>query len=87
MMQENKLKYGFVITILELPNTIPSLWASTQTFIKDNPKLIPANNLLPFVTSPDGSYNLCHFWSNFEIGDLNFFRSKAYQKYFEHLDR
>ena len=55
--------------------------------MKENPQLIPEKNLLPFVTSPDGSYNLCHFWSNFEIGNLNFFRSKAYQMYFEYLDR
>src|SRR5437868_12523750 len=32
-------------------------------------------------------YNLCHFWSNFEIADLNFWRGKAYQKYFEFLDK
>jgi alpha 1,2-mannosyltransferase len=25
-------------------------------------------------------------WSNFEIGDLNFWRGEAYMKYFEHLD-
>ena len=25
-------------------------------------------------------------WSNFEIGDLDFFRSKAYATFFEHLD-
>ena len=25
-------------------------------------------------------------WSNFEIGDLNFWRSEAYMKFFEHLD-
>jgi alpha 1,2-mannosyltransferase len=26
-------------------------------------------------------------WSNFEIGDLDFWRSEAYTKYFEHLDQ
>ena len=26
-------------------------------------------------------------WSNFEIGDLNFWRGEAYTKYFEHLDK
>lgn len=86
-LQENSLKYGFVISIQELPKTIPTLWQETQRFMAENPKLIPASNLMPFVTAPDGGYNLCHFWSNFEIGDLNFFRSAAYEKYFEHLDR
>ena len=32
-------------------------------------------------------YNLCHFWSNFEIGNLNLWRSPAYRDYFETLDR
>lgn len=48
----------------------------------------------------DGNYNLCHvlplphaqingaqFWSNFEIADMRFFRSKVYSDYFEYLDR
>lgn len=86
-VQENNLKYGFVISILELPKTIPALWETTQKFMKDNPGLIPSSNLMPFVTDRDGSYNLCHFWSNFEIGDLNFFRSRPYEEYFKALDR
>lgn len=32
-------------------------------------------------------WNLCHYWSNFEIADLDFFRSEAYQALFRHLDR
>lgn len=31
-------------------------------------------------------YTGCHFWSNFEIGRLSFFRSEAYRSFFEHLD-
>ena len=33
------------------------------------------------------SYNMCHFWSNFEIGYLPWLRSEEYLSYFEHLDR
>lgn len=29
----------------------------------------------------------CHFWSNFEIGRLSFFRSAPYLQLFDHLDR
>jgi mannosyltransferase len=32
-------------------------------------------------------YNMCHFWSNFEIARLDFFRSKEYNDYFESLDQ
>ena len=43
------------------------------------PELVPEANLLDFVTSKDGDFNLCHFWSNFELGDLRWLRSKPYQ--------
>lgn len=32
-------------------------------------------------------YNMCHFWSNFEIARLSFFRSKEYQDFFDMMDR
>lgn len=32
-------------------------------------------------------YNMCHFWSNFEIARLGWFRSKEYQDFFEMMDR
>ena len=32
-------------------------------------------------------YSTCHFWSNFEIADMEFWRGRAYEDYFEHLDR
>jgi hypothetical protein len=45
----------------------------------------------PVVSSPCDIYNmLTHnflVWSNFEIADMDFFRSKAYMEYFDHLDR
>lgn len=31
-------------------------------------------------------YNLCHFWSNFEIARTDIFLSKTYQDYFKHLE-
>lgn len=33
------------------------------------------------------TYNMCHFWSNFEIARLDFFRSKEYEEFFETMDR
>nr|CEG04089.1 unnamed protein product [Fusarium clavum] len=33
------------------------------------------------------AYNMCHFWSNFEIAKLSWFRSKEYQDFFEMMDR
>lgn len=34
----------------------------------------------------DEEYNLCHFWSNFEIARTDLFISETYQKYFRHLE-
>lgn len=31
-------------------------------------------------------WNMCHYWSNFEIANLDFFRSNTYQDYFRYLD-
>lgn len=33
------------------------------------------------------SYNMCHFWSNFEIARLDWFRSKEYEEFFQMMDR
>ena len=32
------------------------------------------------------NYNMCHFWSNFEIARLDFFRSKEYEDFFNMMD-
>jgi hypothetical protein len=32
-------------------------------------------------------YNMCHFWSNFEIAKLSWFRSKEYNDFFQMMDR
>jgi len=33
------------------------------------------------------TYNMCHFWSNFEIARLDWFRSKEYNDLFNMMDR
>ena len=50
----------------------------------------PGRGLLPPI-DPEAmegeNYNMCHFWSNFEIARLDFFRSKEYSDFFEMMDR
>ena len=50
----------------------------------------PNQNTLPDI-DPEAmegeKYNMCHFWSNFEIARLSWFRSKEYQDFFEMMDR
>jgi len=87
VMQDEKKVYGFTISLYEFGETIPTLWDSVKEFVEQNPDLIAEDNALSFVSDDGGdTYNRCHFWSNFEIGDLNFWRGETYMKYFEFLE-
>lgn len=50
----------------------------------------PSRNSPPEI-DPEGmegeKYNMCHYWSNFEIAKLSFFRSKEYEDFFQMMDR
>jgi len=87
IMQDEKKVYGFTISLFEYEATIPTLWTAVKEFIKENPSLMPPDNAMSFISDDGGdTYNRCHFWSNFEIGDLDFWRSEAYTKFFNFLD-
>ncbi|KAL4913930.1 nucleotide-diphospho-sugar transferase [Aspergillus aurantiobrunneus] len=87
-MKENDKKYSFVISMYEYEGTIPTLWDSVKQFMNDHPEHIAEENSMRFISDNKGkSYNLCHFWSNFEIGSLDWLRSKEYLDYFDSLDR
>ncbi|KAL1963408.1 hypothetical protein VTN77DRAFT_8424 [Rasamsonia byssochlamydoides] len=95
-MADHNKTYGFTINIYDDPNTLPSLWPETMAFLAEHPEYLSADNSLgwltdstarPDVTALAHGYSTCHFWSNFEIGDLDFWRSPAYEAYFAHLDR
>ncbi|CUS24446.1 LAQU0S16e01904g1_1 [Lachancea quebecensis] len=87
-MKENKKKYGFILSLSEYESTIPTLWDTTKQFMKENPSYVHKNNLMEFISDDKGeTYNMCHFWSNFEIGSLDFWRSEPYQAYFNYLDK
>lgn len=94
-MEEKNKTYGFVINIYDSPESIRSLWPTTLEFVADHPEYVHPNAAIGWLTHnkrPDhsdvaGGYSTCHFWSNFEIGDMDFWRSEAYTEYFNHLDR
>ncbi|KAG2237135.1 hypothetical protein INT48_004637 [Thamnidium elegans] len=92
VMREKDLKYGFAISLKEYESTIPTLWKTTKEFIAKYPQhIVPTNSsesLMNWITNDGGeTYNLCHFWSNFELGNLAFLRSKKYLDFFNHLDQ
>ncbi|THU84115.1 glycosyltransferase family 15 protein [Dendrothele bispora CBS 962.96] len=87
-MEEKEKVYAFTITMYEFEKTIPTLWEETMKFAKLHPEYIAEDNAMGFVSENGGStYNLCHFWSNFEIADMDFWRSEAYMDYFDYLDK
>ena len=95
-MQDHNKTYGFNINLYDSPESIPSLWPETIKFLAAHPEYIHPNNAMSWLVDKDrrpehhkkaNGYSTCHFWSNFEIADLGFFRSQAYEDYFNHLDR
>ncbi|KAI8059123.1 glycosyltransferase family 15 protein [Gongronella butleri] len=86
MMKDNDYKYGWTISLTDYKATLPTLWSTVQKFFQDNPSYLASNNLYQWLLD-DGEFNACHFWSNFEIGSLDFLRSKKYMDYFTALDR
>ncbi|KAL2861260.1 glycosyltransferase family 15 protein [Aspergillus lucknowensis] len=87
-MKENNKQYSFVISMFEYEGTIPTLWNAVKRFMDDHPEHIAEGNSMRFLSDDKGkTYNNCHFWSNFEIGSLDWLRSKEYLEYFESLDR
>lgn len=89
--------YGFTTSLYDIEQTIETLWPETLQFLElnDNYKHINQNGsfqwLLDDLQKPKkaqvaGGYSTCHFWSNFEIADMDFWRSDAYDNWFEYLD-
>ncbi|MCJ1364020.1 hypothetical protein MMC16_003129 [Acarospora aff. strigata] len=95
-MEDNNKTYGFTINLYDSPQSIPTLWPETMKFLAAHPEYIHGNNAMnwlkdsarrPEHNEKANGYSTCHFWSNFEIADMEFWRSQAYEDYFNHLDR
>lgn len=95
-MEDNNKTYGFVISIYDSPESIKSLWPATVEFVSQHPEYVHPNAAISWLTDSTSrpehtlnanGYSTCHFWSNFEIADMDFWRSKPYSEYFDYLDR
>ncbi|KAJ5716547.1 Glycosyl transferase family 15 [Penicillium malachiteum] len=95
-MEDRNKTYGFTINLYDAPQTIRTLWPTTKEFLAANPTYLSENNMMDWITEDQirpehneiaNGYSTCHFWSNFEIGDLDFFRGDKYESYFQYLDR
>lgn len=90
-MQMNNKTYGFTMALYEYQETIPTLWETTKKFFAAHPDYLAKDNGLYFLSDQtdlaSSSYTGCHHWSNQEIGDLRYWRSKQYLDYFDWLDK
>jgi alpha 1,2-mannosyltransferase len=78
--------YGYALRMTELMYTVPTLWDTVKAHAT-------AQGLWPAVErewgiKPDhGMSRACHYWNNFEVTRIDFFRGKEYQALFDHLDK
>ncbi|KAJ7500510.1 glycosyltransferase family 15 protein [Mycena galericulata] len=87
-MEEQKKVYAFTIALYEWSATIPTLWDTVKDFMKKFPEYVAPDNAMGFMSENGGNdFNMCHFWSNFEIADMDFWRGEIYTKFFDFLDK
>ncbi|KXS94954.1 hypothetical protein AC579_7014 [Pseudocercospora musae] len=87
-MAEHGKKYAFVISINEISDTVRSLWSHVRTFMEEFPQHISKDNHMAFLSEDGGiTFNHCHFWDNFEIASLEWYRGEAYNDFFSYLDQ
>lgn len=86
-MEEHDKVYSFTIALEEHPATVQTLWDSVKEFVAEYPHLLDPQNAMDFLSNDGGNrYNMCHYWSNFEISDMDFWRSEAYTRFFDFLE-
>jgi alpha 1,2-mannosyltransferase len=62
LMKDHGKKYSFVLSLYEYVETIPTLWNSVLSFMKEHPEHIVEDNSMDFLSDDDGkTYNHCHF--------------------------
>ncbi|CDK26682.1 unnamed protein product [Kuraishia capsulata CBS 1993] len=85
-MVDNRKQYGFVVSMYEAQKTVETLWETSMKHFNQS-GLPPADpRMYEFIAREDNTYNLCHFWSNFEIANLDFYRDEKYERFFNALD-
>lgn len=95
-MELNDKTFGFTMATYEYdPATVENLFPTVLKFLANNTQYIHPNNskgyLMENLVNPENNkaahgYSTCHFWSSFEIGNMEFFRSDIYKEYFKFLD-
>lgn len=97
LAKTNKI-YGFTINLYDIDESIETLYPETLKFLNEgeNYKYVHENGAFQWMTENQqnpkkakvaNGYSTCHFWSNFEIADMDFYRSQPYTEWIEYLDK
>lgn len=97
-LAQTKKIYGFTINLYDIDESIETLFPETLKFLDlgDHYKYVNENGAFQWITENQqnpkkaqvaNGYSTCHFWSNFEIGDMDFFRDKPYSEWVDYLDQ
>lgn len=87
-LKDHDKTYGFAFAQKSQVRGYPTLWSRTLQYIEENPTAVAPKHLMEFMSDDQGeTFNGCQIRTRFEIGDLNFFRSEAYQKLASYYDK
>ncbi|VEU23646.1 DEKNAAC104834 [Brettanomyces naardenensis] len=95
-MEENNKTYGFTIGLYDIHQSVETLWPKTLEFVEMHPEFVNPNGAFSWLVNDlqnpgkakyAHGYSTCHFWSNFEIGNMDFFRGEAYSQWIQFLDK
>lgn len=92
-MLDNHKEISYSMASYEKQETIPSLFKAVTKFKRQHAEWHPSvdvadDSLMSLMTNEDdGQYNRCYFWNSFQIATTRFFKSEAYQAFFEFIDK
>jgi alpha 1,2-mannosyltransferase len=85
-MEKAGAVYGFALRMVEKMDTIPTLWPRIEDWAVENGRKSFMREQWGLTVPGHTVDRGCHYWNNFEIVSIDFFRDKGYQSLFHTLD-
>jgi len=82
-MERENYRYGYCSIVMDGPVYTEQMWSVVKEYIEAQ-KITPSF-LDDYIE--DGEWNLSLYYTNFEIAALEFWRSKQFSDFFDHIDR
>lgn len=57
-IKKNNITYGFTIALMEVKETIPTLWDTVKEFTKEYPEYMNKNSAMKFISNTGKNYNM-----------------------------